>query len=224
MCAVTSPSRAILKRFLSFIWLALERLKKLKDSDLIFASDSFPFCRVSLYQSRVSPMVGGPGLASTPSRTNRLFLTTLKKPFSSSSQSFSSTCNTEDKVLWNFCCFWIATHLRSVITFPTNGKKTEAPPSSYPRLGCHGWSNRWSCSTKRPARRTCSTTTILRRSVRAAENTSGCFLLDLGPELFQPIEARYCSSEFPISTENKSLNWNEWYTFTFNIKIWVNSN
>ena len=45
-------------------------------------------------------------------------------------------------------------------------------------------------------------------------------------KLFKPIEAQYCSSEFPIWTENKLLNWSEWqqYTFTFNIKIWVNGN
>ena len=40
-------------------------------------------------------------------------------------------------------------------------------------------------------------------------------------KLFKPIEAQYCSSEFPIWTENKLLNWSEWqqYTFTFNINI-----
>ena len=45
-------------------------------------------------------------------------------------------------------------------------------------------------------------------------------------KLFKPIEAQYCSSKFPIWTENKLLNWSEWqqYTFTFNIKIWVNGN
>ena len=44
-------------------------------------------------------------------------------------------------------------------------------------------------------------------------------------KLFKPIEAQYCSSEFPIWTENKLLNWSEWqYTFTFTIKIWVNGN
>ena len=45
-------------------------------------------------------------------------------------------------------------------------------------------------------------------------------------KLFKLIEAQYWSSEFPIWTENKLLNWSEWqqYTFTFNIKIWVNGN
>ena len=44
-------------------------------------------------------------------------------------------------------------------------------------------------------------------------------------KLFKPIEAQYCSSKFPIWTENKLLNWSEWqYTFTFTIKIWVNGN
>ena len=108
----------------------------------------------------------------------------------------------------HFPCFWIVTHLRSVSTIPTNGKKTEAPLSPNPKLGCHGWSYRWSCSTKRPARRIWRTKIILTRSVRATQKTSGCSLLDLGPELLKPIAVRYCSSEFPISTEeNSKLEW-----------------
>ena len=64
---------------------------KSTDSDLIFASEHFPFCRVSLYQLSVSLMDWGPGLLS-PSRNSWLFI--LNYTFCSMCSILPMTCNT----------------------------------------------------------------------------------------------------------------------------------
>ena len=65
---------------------------KSTDSDLIFASEHFPFCRVSLYQLSVSLMDWGPGLLSTPSRNSWLLV--LNDTVCSMWSILPMTCNT----------------------------------------------------------------------------------------------------------------------------------
>ena len=81
---------------------------------------------------------------------------------------------------------------------------TRQPPVGsvcWPTDGDH-----WSpcCRTWKVRIKTCRTRSVNNRSFKATQNTSGAFLLDLLiPALFKPIEARYCSREFPIPTEEK---------------------
>ena len=83
-------------------------------------------------------------------------------------------------------------------TFPANGQEMMTASSPNPQLG---WWSSWSCSAKSPERRHWRKMIINRRSLNATQKTSGAFLLDRAPELNKPTEARYCSREFPISTE-----------------------
>ena len=116
--------------FLSFIWFALDRLKKINASSLILASEHFPFFNVSLYQSSVSLIVWGPGLLSTPSGTSKLLF--MNEAFCWMWSIRSMTCNTSK----TFLCFCNLTQSRTkrVIFYPPSPPRWWLPP-----LPIHNW-------------------------------------------------------------------------------------
>ena len=215
---------------------------KSTDSDLIFASEHFPFCRVSLYQLSVSLMDWGPGLLSTPSRNSWLFI--LNYTFCSMCSILPMTCNTSKGQFYKTFLSEISLELKSrkggknakkvalsirlhnrplkirllsSKSHPFRHKKTNAKvfdcrlcrqkTEDKARLLSRSISGlvktlKLQCKESRCIRH-CRTRIVNRRSFKATQKTSGSFLLGPAPapEWYHPIEARYCSREFLISTE-----------------------